>query len=157
MRIQKTPGSQEDSTATHKIDMTVWTELIVPWVQKYPPKPMALASVVPITCGVEGTSSKRRVGRSCKFCARNLKSSKKSWASDVRWIRLLLGLSIFCSGPKGPRLPTSAGVIDRSSPKTFCQVFVDTRFRERGSPCKSSSCRCSLRSIKNLGCIVLCR
>jgi hypothetical protein len=54
---------------------------------------------------------------------------------------------IVFSGPKSPRLPASAGVIDRSSPTTLCPVLVDTRDFERGSPCSSCSIHWSLRSV----------
>jgi hypothetical protein len=64
--------------------MMVSTELNVPWVQNTPPEPIALVFVASIAYGEEGTSSKMRMGRSYKFLARCLKSSKTSRASDVR-------------------------------------------------------------------------
>jgi hypothetical protein len=54
------------------------------------------------------------------------------------------------NGPKRPRLPAIAGAIDRSSPRTFCQVLAETRLLERGRSCSNARSPLSCLSISSI-------
>lgn len=103
-------------------------------MNQMPPMPGRAASTAPMPEGESGTNSASRVGRVCKSRARASKSS--SWARTCRSIRTRCRSEWrmpVCKVLKRPRPPGMARTMLRSSPKTFCQAFKETRRAPRRS------------------------
>ena len=94
-----------------------------------PPIPSLAASQAPSTLGSPGTNSAILVGRLATSRASHLKSASTAWIS---FVRRSLGRSVSswrnasCSRENNPLHPGMAMDIERSSPSTLCQVFLDT-------------------------------
>jgi hypothetical protein len=106
-----------------------------------PPMPGPAASQAPDMEGLPGSSSAIRVGRVSKETASHRKSSRKSWILSVRRSRRPWSngdRKAVCKVLNNPRAPGMPRAMERSSPRSWCQVLVETRRRDKGILAKSS-------------------
>lgn len=97
-----------------------------------PPIPSFAASTAPKVAGnISGTSSAILVGLRLRSLANHRKSSRKSCTGLLSRILRLSSVgcrSASCNVENNPRAPGMAAAMDRSSPSTWCQALVETRF-----------------------------